>query len=58
MRALVLFYSWHGNTKKMAELIAKETGADIFAIEPEEAYSTNSHVRRSGLLRAEDQLHS
>ena len=41
MKALVLFYSWHGNTKKMAELIAKETGADIFAIEPVEAYSTN-----------------
>lgn len=41
MKSLVLFYSWHGNTRKMAEIIAKETGADVFEIEPKDAYSSN-----------------
>lgn len=44
MKSLVLFYSWHGNTRKMADIIAKETGADIFEIEPKEAYSSNYAV--------------
>ncbi|MDO4179506.1 MAG: flavodoxin [Phascolarctobacterium sp.] len=39
MKSLVLFYSWHGNAKKIANIIAKLTGADIFEIEPQEAYS-------------------
>lgn len=41
MKSLVLFYSWHGNTRRMAEFIAKETGSDIFEIEAEKAYSSN-----------------
>lgn len=41
MKTLVLFYSYGGNTKKVAELIQKEIGADIAEIEPAEAYSTD-----------------
>ena len=33
MKALIAYYSYRGNTKRIAELIAKETGADILRIE-------------------------
>ena len=29
---LVAYFSWSGNTQKMAEIIARETGADLFEI--------------------------
>ena len=39
-KALVVYYSWSGNTRKVAEDIQKETGADMFEIVPEKAYPT------------------
>lgn len=35
---LVAYYSWSGNTKKVAEQIHSEVGGDIVAVEPEKAY--------------------
>ncbi|HOO33796.1 MAG TPA: flavodoxin [Thermotogota bacterium] len=33
-KTLVLYYSYEGNTKKIAEIIAKELGADIEEVKP------------------------
>lgn len=35
---LVAYFSWSGNTEKIANMIAEDTGADLFRIEPVEAY--------------------
>ncbi len=39
MKKLVVYFSASGTTKKVAEKIASEIGADIFEIEPKEAYT-------------------
>lgn len=36
---LIVYFSWSGNTAKLAQMIADETGGDLFAIEPETPYS-------------------
>ncbi len=36
--ALVVYFSWSGNTENVANAIAEQTGADVFEILPEEAY--------------------
>lgn len=36
--ALVVYFSWSGNTENVANVIAERTGADVFEIIPEEAY--------------------
>lgn len=36
--ALVVYFSWSGNTENVANAIASATGADVFEIIPEEAY--------------------
>ena len=38
-KSLVVYFSWSGNTENVAEEIQKQTGADIFEIVPQEAYS-------------------
>lgn len=35
---LIAYYSWSGNTRKIAELIERETGGDVFEIEPVQPY--------------------
>lgn len=40
-KSVVVFYTWAGHTKKMAEMIASRTGADLLEIEPVTAYSQN-----------------
>ena len=40
-KILVAYFSWGGNTRGIAQEIAKQTGADIFEIEPKVPYSTN-----------------
>lgn len=37
--ALVAYFSWSGNTEKMARMIQEETGADLFEIEPAIPYT-------------------
>lgn len=41
MNILIAYYSWSGNTKKIAEQIQKETGGTLFEIRPKEPYSGN-----------------
>ena len=38
-RMLIVYFSWSGNTKGVAEEIRRQTGADIFEIKPIPAYS-------------------
>jgi flavodoxin len=38
---LIVYYSWSGNTRKIAEIIKKETGGTLFEIEPAEPYTTD-----------------
>lgn len=38
-KILVAYFSWSGNTKTVAEMIAKETGADLFEITPKTPYT-------------------
>ena len=40
-KSLVLYYSWSGNTRKIAELIARKTGADLRELQLENAYPQN-----------------
>ncbi|MDE7150018.1 MAG: NAD(P)H-dependent oxidoreductase [Bacteroidales bacterium] len=40
-KMLVVYYSWGGNTRVIAEQIKALTGADIFEIEAREAYSSD-----------------
>lgn len=40
-KILVAYFSWGGNTRGIAQEIAKQTGADIFEIEPKVPYSSN-----------------
>mgnify|MGYP001032293916 FL=1 len=37
--ALIVYFSWSGNTENVANAIAGQTGADVFEIVPEEAYT-------------------
>lgn len=39
MKTLILYYSYQGNTKRIAEMLQKEIGADIARIETIESYS-------------------
>ena len=39
MKKLVAYFSAEGTTKKAAEALAGEIGADLFEIEPAEAYT-------------------
>ena len=36
---LVVYFSWSGNTREMAEYIAEATGGDLFEIVPEDEYT-------------------
>ena len=38
-KTLVVYFSASGNTEKAAEMIAEQTGADLFRLEPVNAYS-------------------
>lgn len=39
--SLVLFYSWSGNTRKIARIIAQRTGADLQELQPVTPYPTD-----------------
>ena len=38
---LIAYYSWSGNTRKIAGLIERETGGTLFEIEPAQPYTTD-----------------
>lgn len=38
MKALIIYYSFGGNTEKIAKMIEKETGADVLKIDTAEPY--------------------
>ncbi len=38
---LIAYYSWHGNTQKIAQLIQEVTQGTLFEIKPSQAYTTN-----------------
>lgn len=38
---LIAYFSWSGNTRKIAELIHRETGGTIFEIQPEKPYPSS-----------------
>lgn len=40
-RILIAYFSWGGNTQALAEEIRRQTGADMFRIEPVTPYSTD-----------------
>ena len=48
-RSLVLFYSWSGNTRRVARIIAQLSGADLAELQPATAYPTDyaATVRRA-----------
>ena len=39
--ALVVYFSWSGNTESVAQSIQEQTGADLFEIIPEQPYTDN-----------------
>ena len=38
MKSLIVYFSHSGTTRRLAELIAKETGGDLLELVPEIAY--------------------
>ena len=40
-KALVIYYSWSGNTETVARLIQNKIGGQLFKLEPVKAYSSN-----------------
>lgn len=52
MKALVVYYSFSGTTRRMAEAIAQETGADLAEIRPKTSIETRDDINR--LIQARD----
>ena len=40
-KLLIAYFSWGGNTAGVAEVIAEQTDADLFVIEPQQPYSND-----------------
>lgn len=40
-KSLVVYFSWSGNTEKVAKSIQRQTGSDMFEIVPKTPYSTD-----------------
>ena len=52
-KMLVTYFSWSNNTKALAEEIQRQTGADIYRIEPREAYTTDYNTLAYTIANAE-----
>ena len=39
--SVVVYYTWSGKTKRMAEIIAEQSGAELVEIKPETPYTTD-----------------
>ena len=44
MKSMVVYYTWSGRTRAMAELIAAQTGAELLEIQPEIPYTSDYHA--------------
>ena len=40
-KALIIYYSWSGNTERIAKLIQEKVDGQLFKLEPVQAYSSN-----------------
>lgn len=57
-KTLVVYFSGTGNTKRAAEIIASESGADIYSITPEKPYTKedlNYRNKESRVVKERDQ---
>lgn len=52
-KMLVTYFSWSNNTKALAEEIQRQTGADIYRIEPLESYTTDYQTLAYTIANAE-----
>jgi len=50
---LIAYYSWSGNTRKIAILIEHETGGTLFEIEPVQPYTTDY---RAAVAQAKEEI--
>ena len=50
---LIAYYSWSGNTRKIAGLIERETGGTLFEIEPVQTYTTDY---RAAVVQAKEEI--
>jgi flavodoxin len=50
---LIAYYSWSGNTRKIAGLIERETGGRLFEIEPVQPYTTDY---RAAVAQAKEEI--
>jgi len=50
---LVAYYSWSGNTRKIAEMIAHKTGGALFEIEPIQPYPAEY---RTAVIQAKEEI--
>ena len=44
MKSMVVYYTWSGRTRAMAELIAAQTGAELLEIQQEIPYTSDYHA--------------
>lgn len=42
--SIIIFYTWSGHTKRLAEIIANLTGADLLEVEPVTTYTQNYNM--------------
>ena len=50
---LIAYYSWSGNTREIADLIARETRGRLFEIEPVQPYTTDY---RAAVAQAKEEI--
>lgn len=56
-KILIAYFSWGGNTRGIAQEIAKQTGADIFEIEPKVPYSSDYSTVLKQAQEDQDKTH-
>lgn len=54
-KVLVLYYSWSGNTKTIANFIHNAVGGNIIELEPKKAYTTNMNELSSIALKEKNE---
>ena len=54
-KILIAYFSWGGNTKKLAEIISSQTGGELLRIEPAVPYPENYHETAYGIAREQNE---